>query len=349
MFHKNTEVLAKKTKITRKEKALQDIPNFSGKTAIVTGANSGLGLELTKQLASHGYHVIMACRSQQNAEQAREAILAADNKIHAKLISVEVLDLSKFSSVHEFCANIKKHYRKISLLVNNAGVLGLPYKLTEDGYDTVFQTNYLGAFKLTSLLLPLLKSNEYARVVTVGSLAAHKGKIKLVSNGDVDFNRLQPDEKHYDKSKAYENSKLAAIMFAVELSRRLQADDECKNRVESVLAHPGYSKTNILSKGDNSCIARCFFKTGNAVLAQSAEQGVIPVMHACVGDGVVSGDYFGPDGFQELKGKHAIHAKLPKQVTEHACKKLWEMTCKLLEEESLDLSSEPSAPKRKSK
>lgn len=347
MFHKNTEVLAKKNKKTRAEKALEEIPNFSGKTAIVTGANSGLGLELTKQLASQGYHVIMACRNQQNAQQAREGILADDASIHTKLISVEVLDLSKFSSVEAFCANIKKHYKKISLLVNNAGVLGLPYQLTEDGYDTVFQTNYLCTVKLTMSLLPLLKNNEHARVVTVGSLAAHKGKIKLDSNGDIDFHRLQPNETNYKKSDAYATSKLAAVMFAVELSKRLQADDESKNRVESVLAHPGYAKTNILSKGDNSCITSCFFKTGNAVLAQSAEQGVIPVMHACVGDGVVSGDYFGPDGFKEFKGKQAKHAQLPTQVTDASCKKLWEMTCGLLEEKALDLSVEPAAPKRK--
>ena len=242
-----------------------NIPDLTGKTAIITGANSGIGYEHTLELAKHNCKIIMACRDVSKGETARQQILNASPNTNKDNLVVELLDLSNFNSVHFFCDKIKKHYASLSLLVNNAGALNLPYKKTQDGNETTFQTNYLGHVLLTNLLYPLLNKDGHARIVEVTSNSHVLGNIN--------FDNLN-SEQFYNKTDAYPNSKLAGLIFSFELNRRIIA---ANHSVISVAAHPGYAETHILSNNPG-CMQNFIFKLGNSILAQSAERGAIPIL-----------------------------------------------------------------------
>lgn len=291
---------------------LTDIPE-SKETAIITGANSGLGFELASQLAAKGFLVIMACRNIANGKLASDRIQKAYP--NAK-ISVEALDLSDFSSIRDFAKRIAIKYRDISLLVNNAGIFNVPYSKTKDGNENIFQTNYLGPFLLTALLFPLLEKAKSSRVVTVSSYSANMGKLAL--------SHLQMDEKDYDQSMAYYNSKLANLMFTMDLHRRLQSNG---SHVVSVAAHPGYVSTNIFNRSS------CIYRIGSLFVAQDVSKGIIPIAYACVARDVMSGEYYGPDGrFTELYGSHPKIVAMNTQVSdEHLCAQLWSFSEKLVD------------------
>jgi NAD(P)-dependent dehydrogenase (short-subunit alcohol dehydrogenase family) len=260
-----------------------DIPDQQGKLAIVTGANSGLGRITALELARHGAQVVVACRSVDKGEAVAEEIKAAGGPA----ATVSQLDLGSLESVRRFAAAFST--RPVDLLVNNAGVMMTPQRTTKDGFELQLGTNHLGHFALTGLLLDALQRADAARVVTMSS-NEHKA-------GRIDFDDLQ-QERDYDPRGSYQRSKLANAVFAVELDRRLRA---AGSPVISAFAHPGYAATNLQSTGPTG-LAKAVMKVTNRVVAQAPERGALPSLYAATAPGVEGGDYYGPDGFNEMRG-----------------------------------------------
>lgn len=282
----------------------QDIPDQTGKTAIVTGANSGIGLETARVLAEKGATVVLACRNLKKASVAKDAITAGHR--HAKL-EVIPLDLADLGSVRAFVASFTARHDQLNILVNNAGVMTPPLTKTRDGFELQFGGNHLGHFALTGLLLGSLQKTLNARVVVVGSIAARFGKI--------DFENLNA-ERRYDPMAAYGQSKLANMLFCYELGRRLQAST---GNPLVVAAHPGWTASNLQQHSSSSR----FF---NPLFAQSPLMGALPSLYAATASDVRNGDFFGPSGFLELRGH-------PKRVRSSAladdlelAKKLWSIS-----------------------
>jgi NAD(P)-dependent dehydrogenase (short-subunit alcohol dehydrogenase family) len=266
------------------------MPDLSGKTAIVTGANSGIGLEAARELARHGAQVVLAVR---NLAKGEAALADIRGDMPGAAVEVRQLDLASLASVRTFAAAAGAAYPTLDLLVNNAGVMALPYHQTVDGFEMQFGTNHLGHFALTGLLLGPLLAAPAARVVTVASL--------MHRYGSMDFDNLQW-EQGYDKWRAYSRSKLANMLFAFELQRKFAAAGV---RAISVAAHPGYAATNLQLAGpqmENSGIALAASKLLNKVLAQSAEMGALPTLYAGVADDVQGGDFIGPGGLGGARG-----------------------------------------------
>jgi NAD(P)-dependent dehydrogenase (short-subunit alcohol dehydrogenase family) len=260
------------------------IPDQTGRSAVVTGANSGLGVVTARELARAGATVVLACRNVRKGEAAAAEIGAA---LPGARLQVAELDLSSLVSVRRFAEALELD--ELALLINNAGIMMTPQQQTADGFELQFGTNHLGHFALTGLLLNRLGRAESARVVTLSSLE-HR-------SGHVHFDDLQL-EHGYAPRKAYQQSKLANAIFGLELDRRLRA---AGSPVVSVLAHPGYSATNLQSTGPTG-IMKAFLAVGNRVLAQNAEQGALPTLYAATSPDVEGGQYYGPDGFREARG-----------------------------------------------
>jgi NAD(P)-dependent dehydrogenase (short-subunit alcohol dehydrogenase family) len=260
-----------------------EIPDQQGRLAIVTGANSGLGRITALELARHGAKVVVACRSVEKGEAVAQEILAAGGPEP----SVQQLDLGSLDSVRRFAAAFST--QRVDLLVNNAGVMMTPQRTTSDGFELQLGTNHLGHFALTGLLLDALQRADAARVVTLSS-NEHKG-------GRIDFDDLQ-QERDYSPRGSYQRSKLANAVFAVELDRRLRA---AGSPVISVFAHPGYAATNLQSSGPTGLL-KSVLAVSNRVVAQRPERGALPTLHAATAVGVQGGDYYGPDGFGEMRG-----------------------------------------------
>ncbi|MFM9134507.1 MAG: oxidoreductase [bacterium] len=266
-----------------------DIPDQSGRRAIVTGANSGLGLETALALAQHGASVTMAVRDTAKGEDAARGIEA---KAPRAAVEVRRLDLADLASVAAFSADWREaHPDGLDLLINNAGVMAIPHKRTADGFEMQFGTNHLGPFALTGRLLDALRPG--ARVVTVSSQAPRMGKMN--------FDDLMGERK-YRTWGAYGQSKLANVLFMRELARRLAA---AGLPVISAGAHPGYSSTHLQAVGPEmrgraweSKVMALVTK----VMAQGADMGALPTLYAATYPGIVNGDYVGPDGFGEQRG-----------------------------------------------
>ena len=285
-----------------------DIPDQSGKTAVVTGANSGLGLVDSVELARHGAAVILAVRNKNKGEEAAHEVAAAASGPEPEVME---LDLSDLDSVRAFAASLKG--RPIDLLVNNAGIMMTPPRTTADGFELQFGTNHLGHFALTGLLLNALQKADAARVVTVSS-TEHKG-------GHITFDDLQRKEK-YTPRGAYRQSKLANAVFAVELDRRLRA---AGSSLISVFAHPGYSATNLQSTGPTG-ILNLVLKPANMLLAQKVEQGALPTLYAATAPGVEGGEYYGPDGIAEMRGDPTEVMAIPEAYDTEVGRRLWEVS-----------------------
>jgi NAD(P)-dependent dehydrogenase (short-subunit alcohol dehydrogenase family) len=268
----------------------EDIPDQTGMLAIVTGANSGLGLVTALELARHGAEVVVAARSSAKGEAAVKEI--RDGAPDAPVPRAAELDLASLDSVRRFAVEFAD--ARVDLLVNNAGVMMTPRGTTSDGFELQLGTNHLGHFALTGLLLEALGRSGSARVVTLSS-NEHKG-------GKIDFDDLQM-ERDYNPRGSYQRSKLANAVFAVELDRRLRA---AGSPVKSMFAHPGYSATNLQSSGPTG-LAKAVMKISNRLIAQSAERGALPTLYAATAPGVEGGEYYGPDGPGEFRG-------FPKQV-----------------------------------
>src|SRR5579885_608517 len=271
---------------------IQDAPPLKGKRAVVTGANSGLGLETAAGLAAAGAAVVMACRDAAKAAAAADEVRRRTPQAQLEVMS---LDLADLASVRKFAQDYAAQYAQLDILCNNAGVMALPFTKTRDGFEMQMGTNHLGHFALTGLLLPRLQAAPAARVVVVASLA-HRWTRGL-NLDDLNFERTP-----YRKWDAYGKTKLANLLFAFELDRRLK---QAGSTVIAVAAHPGYASTNLQFVGpamERSAFGRLTMQLGNALFGQPAAMGALPTLYAATMPEVRGGDYYGPDGFQELRG-----------------------------------------------
>ncbi|MEO6144981.1 MAG: oxidoreductase [Dermatophilaceae bacterium] len=262
------------------------MPDQSGRRVVVTGASSGLGEITARELARKGAQVVLAVRNASKGEASAQRIRGA---IPGALVEVAELDLSSLESVRAFAAGLLAQSPTLDLLVNNAGIMMTPENRTADGYELQLGTNHLGHFALTGLLLEALGRGTGPRVVTVSSIA-HKG-------GQIHFDDMQL-ERGYAPQKAYSQSKLANAIFGIELDRRLRA---AGSPILSVLAHPGYSATNLQSTGPTG-LSAFVMKISNALVAQKADRGALPQLFAATAPTVQGGQFYGPSGFQEARG-----------------------------------------------
>ncbi|GAP63946.1 hypothetical protein ARMA_2369 [Ardenticatena maritima] len=282
-----------------------DMPDQTGKIIIVTGANSGIGYETARALAHKGAHVVMACRSRERAEAAAARIRAENPRGELAVLD---LDLADLASVRAFADTFTQQYDRLDVLVNNAGIMAPPQRMTtKDGFEIQFGVNHLGHFALTGLLIGRLLATPKSRVVTVSS-GAHRF-------GTINFDDLNW-ERSYSPWKAYAQSKLANLLFTFELQRRLEAKGA---ETIAVAAHPGYTNTN-LQRYTRS------FSLLNKLLAQSPEMGALPTLYAATMPDVRGGDYFGPDGFMEMRGyPKRVQAK-PEAYDPETARRLWEVS-----------------------
>jgi NAD(P)-dependent dehydrogenase (short-subunit alcohol dehydrogenase family) len=299
-----------------------DIPPQTGKVAVVTGANSGIGLEAARRLAGAGADVVLAVRNPTKGAAAVDDIRASHP---GAKVSAEALDLSSLASVRDFALTMAGRDRPIDILVNNAGIMAVPKRaVTADGFELQLGTNHLGHFALTGRLLPLLRRADAPRVVTISSTAARFGR--------VNFDDLQSERK-YGAWRAYGQSKLADLLFALELQRRSVANGW---GVTSNAAHPGSTHTNLQSTGRN--LGRD--SQGNGLIgffmhfpgvSQMAAQGALPTLYAATSPDAVGSGYYGPDGFQEMNGLPAP-ARFPKRaLNEQDAARLWDVAEQLTE------------------
>ena len=267
---------------------LDNIPAKPGSIAIVTGANAGLGYETTLVLAKKRINVIMACRNKNKAMQAKADILKVEPNASLEVME---LDLTRLSSVRSFAKSFREKYSSLDLLINNAGIMFASYSKTEDGFESQMAANYFGHFLLTSLLMDLMPDKEESRIVTLSSLGHKQG------TGVINFDDINSD-KAYSKTDAYMQSKLACLMFALELQRKLDASGK---KILSVAAHPGVSDTE-LSRHVNPLLANILRYTVLPFITHPPKQGALPTLRAALDPGVKGGDYYGPQGFREMKG-----------------------------------------------
>lgn len=287
-----------------------DMPDLKGKVVIVTGGNSGLGLESVRIMAEKGAEVILASRSREKGEDAKSEIL---KDLPDARITVMRLDMVDLECIKTFSEEFKKSYDRLDILMNNAGIMTTPYFKTKDGFEGQMGTNHLGHFALTAHLIGLIKKTEGARVVNVSS-NAHKA-------GKMDFDNLLFEEgKDYSPMKAYGRSKLSNLLFTYELQRRLESNG---TDAIAVAAHPGFSRTNLIRYIDK----KTAFKILSPLvypISQSAEMGALPQVRAAVDPTVKGGEYYGPDGFGQMKGYPVKVKSNSASLDNEAARKLWE-------------------------
>ncbi|MFQ6539551.1 MULTISPECIES: oxidoreductase [Aphanothece] len=293
------------------------IPDQSGRLALVTGASSGLGLETARALVARGATVILACRSRPRAERAREELLPA--AACGGALDLLDLDLADLTTVVTAARQVAERYGRLDLLINNAGVMGLPRSLTRQGFERQFGINHLGHFALTLALLPVLRGRPDARIVTVTSGAQYFGRI--------DFDDLQ-GERRYDRWKAYGQSKLANVMFAIELQRRLEADGAS---VLSLAAHPGVARTNLQPASvaaSGSWLEPLAYRL-MAPLFQSAAMGALPQLFAATAPEVTPAGHYGPDQWGGMRGWPTPVRVAPAALEAGQRQRLWQLSSEL--------------------
>jgi len=259
-----------------------DIGDLTGRVALVTGANSGIGYETAAALADHGAHVILACRDDEKARQARDKL---ERELDRSSLELLHLDLADLVSVRRAADEVLSVHARLDILVNNAGVMGAPYRQTADGFELQMATNHLGHFALTGLLLDRIVTTERSRIVTVSSHLHRMG-------------RLRPDDvagaAFHNTWLAYGSSKLANLLFTAELGRRLEA---AGLRTMALAAHPGWTRSNLAGSGaalGNSRLRRKLARTAGTTLGQSAAGGALPILCAATSPSVRSAQYIGP-------------------------------------------------------
>ncbi len=301
-----------------------EVPRLDDEVVVVTGANSGLGFEATKVFAWKGATVVMACRSVERGEDARdeirEAFDEADQGGDPGDLDVRECDLASLDSVESFTDGVRTEYDAVKILCNNAGVMAVPRSETEDGFETQLGVNHFGHFALTGHLLPALAASDgEARVVTQSS--------GLHERGTMDFTDLDWEDS-YDKWDAYGRSKLANLLFAYELDRRLADHDT--DDVVSVGCHPGYAATNLQSRAARDTDLPGYgwvMKMMNKILAQSAADGTLPMLYAATAtDEVSGGDYVGPDGFGAMRGSPVVQPSSEASNDEDDARELWDIS-----------------------
>lgn len=271
--------------------------DLEGRTFVVTGANSGIGLAATRHFAARGARVVLACRSERRALQAMERVRQA---LPDADLDFEALDLASLESVEVCAARLRARLDRLDVLCHNAGVMALPRTLTEDGYEMQLGVNHLGHFALAGRLLEPLLATPGARIVQVGSNAHYLGRIHF---DDLD------GAGRYGKWRAYANSKLANLLYVHALARRLERAD---SQLIATAAHPGYAATDLLA--DRGEITRPSlrdrtFKLGNRLLAQSAEDGARPTEAAATSPDARNGDYYGPSGRFQMWGARPVKVR----------------------------------------
>jgi NAD(P)-dependent dehydrogenase (short-subunit alcohol dehydrogenase family) len=291
-----------------------DIPDLSGRTAVVTGANSGLGFESALALARSGAEVVLACRDQTKGTGALDRIRASAPDA---AVGLAPLDLADLGSVAAFAGAYADRHDGLDILVNNAGVMAIPRRETADGFEMQFGTNHLGHFALTAHLLDSQLARPGARVVTVSSAVAQVGRIR--------FDDLQGTGK-YGKWSAYSQAKLANQLFTLELDRRAS-----RHGVDlvSVAAHPGYAATNLQSVGpqmSGSGLMERLTDLGNKIFGQSAAGGALPSLYGATAPGVTGGQYFGPDGFMAQRGAPTAVSFVKAAKDPAVARRLWEVS-----------------------
>lgn len=295
--------------------SLEHVPHQPGRIAIVTGANAGLGYETTLGLAAKGFTVIMACRNHNKAEYARSQIL---RELPNAALEVMTLDLSKLESVRQFAEDFRAKHKTLDILVNNAGIMFPPYSKTEDGFESQMAANYFGHFLLTSLLLDLIPDTPESRIVTLSSVGHRMGP------GTINFDDIN-SEKNYSRTDAYYQTKLACLMFALELQRKLEANGR---KCLSVAAHPGASDTE-LARHINPILANLLRYTLIPLVTHAPKQAALPSLQAALDSDVSGGDYFGPQGFREMKGKPGKASMSRYAKGESNAARLWDLSLEL--------------------
>ena len=279
-----------------------DIPDQSGRTAVITGANTGLGFETAKALADKGARVVLAVRDTVKGRQAA-ARIGGD-------VTVQELDLTSLASIRAASEELHTRFDSLDLLINNAGVMTTPKATTKDGFELQFGTNHLGHFALTGLLLDRLLDVDGARIVTVSSNGHKMG-------GSIHFDDLQW-ERRYNRMGAYTQSKLANLLFTYELQRRLAP----RGKTVALAAHPGTSTTE-LARNLPRPVERAFLAAAPVLFAQTADKGALPTLRAATDPGALGGQYYGPDGVGQQRGNPVVVASSDQSYDLDLQRRLW--------------------------
>lgn len=294
----------------------ESMPDLSGRTYVVTGATSGIGLASAAEFAAHGGQVVVTGRNPEKLERAMGIVSSVATGPQPMAV---LLDLASLRSVREAAAEILDNVSRIDVLLNNAGVMATPRAATDDGFELQIGTNHLGHFALTGLLLRAIPHDgSDSRVVTVASLAHRTGR---VDPDDLSFER-----RRYQPWIAYGQSKLANLLFTAELDRRIRAVGWS---LKSLAAHPGWAATNLGNEGSSltqHIVAQTGARLVQAVIGQSAEDGALPSLYASTAQDVFSGDYYGPDGFLESRGTPKRVGRASSARDPEAARRLWQVS-----------------------
>ena len=298
------------------------VPNQSGRRILITGANSGIGYPAARELARAGAHILLGSRDRSKGETA---VARLHSEVPSASVELSVFDLASLESVREFAARELERGLPLDVLIDNAGVMAPPKRLeTKDGFELQFGTNVLGHFALTGLLMPALekavagtsaKLPQAPRVVIVASIAHKRGRIE--------FEDLQ-STRSYNPMKSYAQTKLADLMLAFELDRRLKAKGSA---IQSIAAHPGVANTNLFQVGDYNAVEKAMRRIMGPVIGAllgTALDGALPTIYAAAAPQARAGGYYGPQGFQEMRGGDVSEAKVaPQALDESVAERLW--------------------------
>ncbi|GAC1332940.1 MAG: SDR family NAD(P)-dependent oxidoreductase [Mycobacteriales bacterium] len=299
----------------------EDIGDLDGRVAVITGGNSGIGLEAARLLAAHGAHVVLACRAPRRAEQARAQVTAKGRGS----ASLGQLDLADLDSVAAFASWLAGEHDRVDLLVTNAGVMGGPFTTTAQGFERQMGTNHLGHFALAAQVWSLVGAAPHGRVVVVSSIAARGGQLSAATTRD-DLVNPTP----YESQAVYANTKQANLLFAQELHRRVVASG---SGVAVLAAHPGVSNTNLFSRQLYERRAGWLVPAADLVMSvflQSATAGALPTVRAATDPAAVSGSFVGPTLFGQVRGKPELLDVYPTGSDLATAARLWELTEELV-------------------
>lgn len=285
----------------------RDMPNQTGRVAVVTGANTGIGYETAQALVEAGATVVLACRSRERGEDALRRIRGGREPARGGTAELALLDLARLDSIRSFAHDLLERHSRLDLLINNAAVMIPPFTRTEEGAELQFAVNHLGHFALTGLLLERLEAPPGARVVTVASTAHRRGRI--------DFGNLR-GERRYVPFREYAQSKLANLVFALELHRRLEAAGK---RTVSVAAHPGWVASDL--QRHNRLVAAAVH-----LWSQDARSGAAPILYAATDPGARAGGYYGPNGLLEYRGDPAPASISRRALDPATAERLWRVS-----------------------
>ncbi|MCU1687605.1 MAG: short-chain dehydrogenase [Amycolatopsis sp.] len=296
-----------------------EIPDMTGRTMLITGANSGIGLQDSKVLAQKGARVLLGCRSPERGQEALRSVAAVAAGTAPELVSLDLGDLDSVRMAADAVRELTED--SLDVLINNAGVMAPPRGTTKDGFETQFGTNHLGHAALTWLLMPALRGSARGRVVTMSSIAAHGGRIAF---DDPNFER-----RRYNAASGYAQSKLANQIFALELDRHLRAADET---VISVAAHPGFVSSSLganMAKAWSNPLLSGFLNFGMPTFGQSPRIGALPALYAATMPDVAGGDYYGPRGPAGVYGHPKKVGPVRAALNARQASALWEMTAQM--------------------